>query len=195
MEAEKQNIAYMGIDPGKSGFITIFIEGEFHFFSMPYHKVPTGALTKTGKPVTKDEFHEEGFRNLIFDIRKLTQNHILKTAIEEVGGRGGWSATNNFEFGYTAGMQKMIPIMLGSEYVMVRPQRWQSFMRRGYPDIKKPSSSGKTMVRDPKAVAEMIVEKEYPDIDFRKTQRAKKNDDNKIDSFLICLYLMRTDKK
>lgn len=184
-------IAYLGVDPGKQGFITLFKDGEFTFYPMPYHKVDTGEVTKTGKPKMKSVFHEEGLRELCFQIRKDTKDYSLKVAIEEVGGRGGWSATNNFEFGYTAGMQKMIFIMLGAVVLMVRPQKWQSYMRQGYPDIKKPSSTGKTMISDPKAVAKLIVEKEYPNIDFRKTERAKNVDDNKIDSFLICLYLYR----
>jgi hypothetical protein len=104
-------------------------------------------------------------------------------------------ATNNFNFGYIAGMQRMIFVMLGIEPELVRPQKWQSVVREGYKSIKRPSASGKTMVVDAKEMAEIIVTKEFPDIDFRKSERAKKNDDNKIDSFLICQYLMRTQKK
>ena len=85
--------------------------------------------------------------------------------------------------------------MLDADILMVRPQKWQSVMRQGYPDIKKSSSTGKTQVRDPKAVAELIVQTEYPDIDFRKSTRARKNDDNKIDAFLIAQYLKRQDGK
>ena len=187
----KDKIAYIGVDPGKQGFITLMKDGEFTFYPMPYHKIDTGEVTKTGKAKTKSVFHIEGLRELCFQIRKETQDYHLKVAIEEVGGRGGWSATNNFEFGYTAGLQKMIFVMLGAEIIMVRPQKWQSYMRQGYPEIKKPSSTGKTMISDPKAVAKVIVDAEYPNIDFRKTERATKVDDNKIDSFLVCLYLYR----
>jgi hypothetical protein len=77
---------------------------------------------------------------------------------------------------------------------MVRPQKWQSFIRQGYTLIKNPSSSGKTMVVDSKAMAEQIATTEFPDIDFRKSDRAKKNHDGKIDSFLVCNYLIRTYK-
>ncbi len=62
-------------------------------------------------------------------------------------------------------------------------------------DFKKTSSTGKTQVRDPKAVAEAIVKEYYPNIDFRKTERSKKNHDGKIDSFLILQYLIKTYKK
>jgi hypothetical protein len=183
--------AHIGLDPGKLGFITLHVDGKYSFYPMPEHQVETGKLLKNGSPQLKWEFHEDGFRELTFEIKKAIGTKKLKVAIEEVGGRGGWSATNNFNFGYTAGMQKMIFIMLGAEITMVRPQKWQSFMRQGYDNIKKASSTGKTMINDPKAVAKMIVDAEYPGIDFRKTKRAKTDDDNKIDSFLLCLYLIR----
>jgi len=190
----EDKIAYFGVDPGKSGFITLFLDNEFTFYPMPEHKVETDKASKTGKPIMKSEFHEEGLRDLVFEIKKKIGSAKLKVAIEEVGGRQGWSAQNNFAFGYTAGLQKMIFIMLGADVKMIRPQKWQSFMRQGYAECKKSSSTGKTMVNDPKAMAELIVEREYSTIDFRKTSRARTNDDNKIDSFLLCLYLVRTDK-
>lgn len=189
-----EKIAYIGVDPGKSGFITVFFGNDFTFYPMPTHKVETGETTKTGKAKMKTEFHEAGLVDLVYKIKADFPDCKFKVAIEQVGGRTGWSAQNNFNFGYTAGMQKMIFQMLRAEIIMVRPQKWQSFMRQGYPNIKKKSSTGKTMVNDPKAVAEMIVKTEYPQIDFRKTTRAKVNDDNKIDSFLICLYLVRINQ-
>ena len=186
---------YLGCDPGKQGFFTAFDGTNFTFYAMPEHKVETGELLKSGKPQMKTEFHENGFRNLVLQIAQDFPNCSFKGVMEEVTGRHGWSAQNNFTFGHTAGLQKMVYIMLGAEITMVKPQKWQSYIRQGYPDIRKKSSSGKTMVSDPKAIAEMIVQKEYPNIDFRKTERAKVNHDGKIDSFLICLYGIRRDKQ
>ncbi|AGH56749.1 hypothetical protein Phi19:2_gp059 [Cellulophaga phage phi19:2] len=190
-----EKVAYVGLDPGKSGFITVIKDKDFLFYEMPSHKVETGKLLKSGKPQTKLEFHEEGFKDLVFKINQDTKGYKLKVGIEKVIGRSGWSAENNFNFGYVAGMQKMIFIMLGAELIMVRPQKWQSFMRQGYESIKKASSTGKTMVNDPKAVAELIVDTEYPNIDFRKTIKSKNKDDNKVDSFLIALYIKRVDNQ
>ena len=68
-------------------------------------------------------------------------------------------------------------------------------MRQGYPAMKKASSTGKTQVTDSKAIAEFIAVSEWPEIDFRKSTRARKNDDNKIDAFLLAQYLKRTDGK
>lgn len=186
---------YIGIDPGKSGFITLFDGIEFDFIAMPEHKIPTGNLLKSGKPQMKKEFNEAGLRDIVFYIYKKYSGYKFVGAIEDVTGRAGWSAQNNFTFGDTTGLQRMILIMLNAKIIKVRPAKWQSFMRQGYDNIKKPSSTGKTMVSDPKAVAEMIVNTEYPYIDFRKTERSKKVDDNKVDSFLICLYVYRTESQ
>lgn len=171
---------YIGIDPGKQGFITIIKDDEYIFYSMPY-------IRENGKSV----FCESCLKPLVEEIAELVKGYEVKVAIEQVGGRGGWSATNNFNFGYVAGLQKMMMIMIDADILMVRPQKWQSEMRKGYQTIKKKSSTGKTMVTDSKAIAEFIVLTEYPDIDFRKSTRARNNDDNKIDSFLIAQYLKR----
>jgi len=187
---------YFGMDPGKDGFISAQTKGEDpKFYPMPTHKVETGKLLKSGKPETKTEFHIAGLVDLALQILNDFNNYRKIVAIEEVGGRGGWSATNNFNFGHTAGMQRMIFEVLRAEIIMVRPQKWQSLVRKGYDLMKVPSSTGKTMVTDSKALAEHIVVTEFPDIDFRKTERARKNHDGKIDSFLILQYLIRTHEK
>lgn len=186
----KDEYVFIGLDPGKSGFITIIDKNGIEFYPMPEEKIETGGVLKSGKPETVTQFSEKGLVDLVLEISKKHKGKRI-AAIEDVGGRQGWSAQNNFEFGRVAGMQKMILLMLGCEIHEVRPQKWQSFMRQGYKEIKKSSSSGKTMVLDAKAIAEVIVKNEFPEIDFRKTNRAKKNDDNKIDSFLICKYIER----
>lgn len=181
----KQGRLYIGIDPGKTGFITFAKDGHYSFSSIPKIKGTNDVDYRELYLI----FHNK-IGDLIFEISDI------KVAIEDVGGRGGWSATNNFNFGYIAGVLRGVisPFVLNENVIMVRPQKWQSFVRKGYPDLRKASSTGKTQIRDPKAVAKMIVEKEFPEIDFRKSTRAKKVDDNKIDSFLICQYLIRTDE-
>lgn len=186
---------YIGMDPGKDGYITLIKDGEFHFFAMPEHKVETGKFLKSGKPQMKKAFDERGLVTLAIQLKQLCKGYQVVAALEEVGGRGGWSATNNFNFGHTAGLQKFMLMVIGAEIVMVRPQKWQSEMRQGYPNLKKASSTGKTMISDPKAVAKVIVDTEYPNIDFRKTEKSKIDHDGKIDSFLICMYLKRQDEK
>lgn len=182
---------FIGIDPGKSGFIAIYnpVDGQHSFYPMPYHRVLTGQLTKAGKPETKSEFHQEGLLEIVYDIHKRFKNYKIYACIEEVIGRQGWSAQNNFNFGYTAGLQKFMMVLLKADILMVRPQKWQSVMYRGYDKVMKPSSTGKTMVHDTKATSAIVSQRMQPEIDFRKTERSKNIDDNKTDAFLLCEYM------
>lgn len=190
--SEKKKV-FLGLDPGKAGFITIYDPtiNEYDFYSMPEHKIETGIILKSGKPEMKTEFYTEGFRDLVFEIHKKYPNSQFIAAIEEVGGRQGWSAENNFNFGHTAGLQMMLLIMLRAEIELVRPQKWQSYIYQGYEKVKVPSSTGKTMVHDTKATSAIVAQDLAPTLDFKRTPRSKNIDDNKTDSFLICAYRYR----
>ena len=192
-----QRKIFLGLDPGKEGFITVYdpLLDEYYFYPMPEHKVPSGGKLKSGEPEMKTEFHPEGFRDLVIQIHKKFSGYRILAAIEEVTGRQGWSAENSFNFGHTAGLQYMILIMLKAEIEFVRPQKWQSFMYQGHQKVMVPSSTGKTMVNDTKATSALVAQAIAPNIDFTKTQRAKKIHDGKTDSFLICLYRFRRYKE
>lgn len=184
---------FIGIDPGKGGFICIYnpIIGEHTFYQMPYHKVETGEFLKNGKPQMKAEFHEGGLIDIVYKIHKDFKGFKIHACIEQVLGRAGWSATNNFNFGYIAGMQKLMMLFLKAEILMVRPQKWQSIIYRGTDKQMIPSSTGKTMIHDTKATSRIVAQKMAPHIDFRKTERSKNIDDNKTDAFLMCEYLIK----
>lgn len=192
-----QRKIFFGIDPGKDGFITSYNpeQDEFKFYSMPEHKVPTGKILKSGKPEMKTEFHAEGFRKLVVDLHSEYKGCKIIASIEQVGGRQGWSAENNFNFGHTAGLQLMILIMLNADIEMVRPQKWQSFMYQGHQKVMVPSSTGKTMINDTKATSALVATSIQPTLDFRKTERSSTIHDGKTDSFLICLYRFRRYKE
>lgn len=189
----KQNRVFVGIDPGKQGFLVLFSEevGKHEFYTMPEKDEPTGKVLRGGKIQTEKVFNPNGFRDLILDINTRFKGSKMFFVIEDVLGREGWSAQTTFNFGHTAGMQLMIPIMLGATYVLVRPQKWQSIMYRGVEKVRKPSSTGKTMVHDTKATSALVAQKLYPEIDFRRnpeSKRSTKIDDNKTDAFLMCEF-------
>lgn len=187
---------FIGIDPGKAGFICIFDPEnlEYEFLPMPEHKVDSGKVTKAGKPVMVSQFYPEGFRDIFFHIYKKYKGCTFIASIEKVNGRQGWSAENNFNFGHTAGLQMLLLIMLKADIELVTPQKWQSYIYQGYSKVMVKSSTGKTMVHDTKATSAIVATAIAPDIDFRKTERAKNLDDNKTDAFLICLYRYRRHK-
>lgn len=188
----RDNCAYIGIDPGKAGFLTVLIKGlEPKFFAMPTHKVESGKKTKSGKAAMKSVFHEAGLVDIIRDIHSKSIGSARFGIIEDVTGRHGWSAQNNFNFGHTTGLQTMILHLLGAEVLKVKPQKWQAQMFAGYEKVMVPSSSGKTMVHDTKATALSVVMNENSNIDWRKSERAREPDDNKIDSFLMAKYLVK----
>lgn len=189
------NKVFVGIDPGKQGFIVLYHERykEHEFLTMPFKSVGTGEFKKTGAKEEKTElvFDVEGFKAMILDINDRYGKCSYFGVIEDVNGRQGWSAQNNFAFGKVAGMQEMILIMLGATYIAVRPQKWQSIMYRGIEKVMTPSSTGKTMVHDTKATSEKVARQMYPHIDFRRdptSKRSTKIDDNKTDAFLMCEY-------
>lgn len=181
---------YIAIDPGKAGFISIITQdGERSFFAMPTHKVETVETLANGKPKMKTEFYEKGLVLLAAEIAKRYPDTKRYGCIEEVIGRQGWSAQNNFNFGYVAGMQKMMLMLLGCKIMMVRPQKWQSYMYQGFSKVMVKSSTGKTMVHDTKATSKIVAQSIAPSVDFRKTEKSKNLDDNKTDAFLMCHYM------
>ena len=187
---------YVGVDPGKSGFISLISKelGE-DFYPMPTEKVATGEKLKSGKDKMKTVFSEKGLLFLAYSIsEKYGKNVKFIACIEEVIGRNGWSAQNNFNFGYTAGLQKAFLHLLGAEVHMVRPQKWQSVMYEWYDKVMIPSSTGKTMIHDTKATSAIVAKSLAPNVNFAKSARSSKIDDNKTDAFLISKYCEKTFK-
>ena len=194
--SEEKKLAFIGIDPGKAGFVTIYDPQtlKYEFLPMPEHKVETGKALKSGKLEMKSELHVEGFRDLFFYIYKKYKGYAFIAAIEKVNGRQGWSAENNFNFGHTAGLQMMLLVMLKADIELVTPQKWQSVIYQGYKKVMMPSSTGKTLIHDTKATSAIVAQDLAPNLDFRKTERSRVLDDNKTDSFLICLYRFKRFK-
>ncbi|UXQ88835.1 hypothetical protein [Tenacibaculum phage Larrie] len=180
---------YIGLDPGKQGFIAAFDGEKRKFYRMPYHRVETGFKTKAGSPEKKSEFNEKGVVKLYEEINKDFPDSNFKVCFELVGGRRDWSAQNTFNFGRTIGIQLAAMIMLDAEIVEVRPQRWQSFIRKPYlKEIKEAISSGK-IPNESKAIAQLIAEIKHPNVNLAKSERASKADDNKVDALLMCDYI------
>lgn len=183
--------ALIGIDPGRHGFITVFVNNDYHFFPPPEKKVESGKFNKNGTPKYEDKFDENGFKDIYEKIKILCEGCEIHCAIEEVGGRGGNSAQSSFSFGFVAGLQRMVIIMLGAKILLVKPLKWQTVVYKGFEKTMIKSSTGKTMVHDTKDTSRRVASEIAPHIDFRKNTlgRGKKLDDNKTDSFLILLYL------
>lgn len=168
---------YIGIDPGKEGYICINYKGQIEFKKMPL----------IGKEYDVQKLHE-GLAAVGALSNTVTFTHCV---LEDVHAIFGSAAGATFEFGYGVGLLEMALVANRIPYTKVAPKKWQKQMFEGIPEIKKPSSTGKTMKTDTKKMAEIAAARLFPEIDFRDSERCKKVHSGKIDATLMCEYSKR----
>lgn len=157
----------IGIDPGKSGFITCLSGNSFSHYAMPKigDEVDVAELNRIISTFPKDSF----------------------AVIEDVHAIFGSSAKATFEFGKIVGILEALLVANSVPFTKVAPKTWQKTMLQGIPIQKK---AGKTS-NNVKLMSEMACKRLFPDLDLRRTDRCTKPDDNKVDSILICAYAER----
>ena len=168
----ENNKIYLGIDPGGKGFITAIIDGEYEFYS-------------------------------ISDLNALEINKVLASLkgrgnvvaiMEEVHALHQSAAKATFSFGEIFGLLKGLLVANSIPYHLVPPKTWQRDIWT-HADMVFTTTQSKT---EDKMVARKVVNTKatsinsalriFPDVDFRKSPRCKKIDDNKVDSLLIAEY-------
>jgi len=167
---------FLGIDPGKTGFIT--------------------ELTVCDNGKTEFEFHPIPLIGTEVDVIQLADIFYSLTfsdhcVIEDVHAIFGSSAKSTFEFGRILGMLEAFLASNKIPVTKVQPKIWQKEMWQGIPLQTMPSKTGKTSKTDTKKMSLLAVKRLYPSIDLRRTSRAKVNDHNKIDSILMAEYCRR----
>lgn len=164
-----------GIDPGKSGYITIWEEGKgFSFLPMPL----------IGKEVDLHLLVQQ-FTEIVMGVDDI---HFV---LEDVHSIYGSSSKSTFAFGGIAKAMEMMLICFSVPFTKVAPKAWQKELWQGVANQKKPSSTGKTMVNDTKSMSEIAARRLFPTIDLRDNDRCKKAHDGKVDSLLLCEYCKR----
>lgn len=169
---------YCGIDPGKKGYLVINDNNNWRYYP----------------------FLDTSIRDLSNVLRSIKEssNGNLVCAIEDVHAVFGTSAKSTFEFGLQKGL--MIGLLEGNgiPYHQVPPKTWQKEMWANCDIVVKSEAftnkSGKTGIRkkkDTKKTSENAAKRLFPDTDFRRTSKCKKNDDNKFDATLIAEYARR----
>lgn len=167
---------YMAIDPGSKGFIVTQKNGEFSFYSI-------------------DDNDLYQLSEIMANIRSYNSN--LVCVIEDVHSIYGSAAKATFNFGFNKGY--LIGLLAANKipYVLVQPKEWQkeiwvnSDMVVNY---KKVVVKGKETIRkevDTKNTSINAAKRLFPNIDFRKSDRCKKIDDNKVDATLMSEYARR----
>lgn len=167
---------YIGIDPGSKGFITLANGSSFSFFS-----------------IEDNDFYKLG--DILKDIKETFQDVVC--AIEDVHAIFGSSAKSTFSFGEINGVLKGLLIANKIPYHLVPPKKWQSEIWEfndlvvSYKDIVVKGKDVRKKEINTKKTSLNAAKRLFPNVDFRKSSRCKKPDDNKIDSLLLAEYARR----
>lgn len=165
--------AYIGIDPGSKGFITLYVGGKMEFYS-----------------ISDNDFYKLG--DILHDIKVLYPNVVC--VIEEVHALFNSSAKSTFSFGEINGLIKGLLIANKIPYHLVQPKKWQSEIWENkdivatYKDIVIRGKSIKKKEVNTKQSSINAAKRIFPNVDFRKNERCKNIDDNKVDSLLLAEY-------
>lgn len=171
---------FIGVDPGKDGYICINFEDKIEFKSMP----------KIGKEFDIRELSK--IFDSIYGLSSLSNK--VYCVLEDVHAIFGASAGATFEFGFGLGLLEGMLVSCEIPYSKIQPKKWQKQMFEGVSEQRKPSSTGKTMKVDTKAMAEIAAKRMFPEIDLRASERCKKSHDGKVDALLLCEYAKRNFK-
>lgn len=167
---------YMSIDPGSKGFICTQIDGVFKHYS-----------------IEDNDLYQ--LSEIMAEIRSKYDN--LVCVIEDVHSIFGSSAKSTFNFGFNKGY--LIGLLAANKipYILVQPKEWQKVMWSNadmvvtYKQIKIKDKMVSKKVVDTKATSINAAKRLFPTIDFRKSERAKNIDDNKVDATLMSEYARR----
>ena len=173
---------YLGIDPGKNGFLTV-IDND-------HTSIKCWEMPLIGK-----EYDIQNLSRILKGIKGIycTVEDVY-CVLENVHAIYGASANSTWEFGYGVGIIEGLLTAYNIPYSKVDPKKWQKEMFEGIPLMTKPSSTGKTMKTDTKNMATLAAQRIFPNLDLRATERSKKPHDGKVDSILIAEYCRRNFK-
>lgn len=164
---------YLGIDVGSKGFITLNTGREFKFF-----------------PIADNDAYQ--LSNILNEIKTLYPNVVC--IMEEIHALYNSAAKATFSFGEINGLLKGLLIANKIPYHLVPPKKWQSEMWDNKDMIvtyKQITIRGKTVNKkevNTKQTSFNAAKRIFPEVDFRKTERCKNYDDNKVDSVLLSEY-------
>ena len=154
----------VGIDPGlNGGIVSIDMDGQIIFkWTMP--------IIDSGK--SKREIDLVALRGIFDEVKEAKM-----VFIEKVGAMPGQGVSSMFKFGKVFGYLEAMIAAFQMPYIMVTPQQWSKEMHFGLSrDLK------------PKDRSLLVLNRLYPKIDLRATERSKKPHDGLLDALLIAEY-------
>jgi hypothetical protein len=163
----------VGVDPGKDGgIVAIDIDGNIRGqWCIPTLKGSSDVDYPKLAAIFKQLKAINGFDTDIFVI------------LEDVHSLYGMSAKSNFNFGHIKGVKEGMLAAFGYDYKLIRAKLWQQVVWSEEDVVT--NSKGK---RDPKKTSLKAAARIFPDVDFRKSSRSRKQHDGKVDAALMAEY-------
>lgn len=154
---------YIGIDPGLKGFACVW-SNEFDEYE--HYQL------YEGKRLNPELLKRLG------DIAEGRQRTLV--LVEQVHSMPHDGVVRAFSFGTNYGMVLGALEAFGIPYSTVTPGKWQKAV------CEAVDKADNTKLMHYNAARRL-----FPDMDFRRSERCKTFDDNKVDATLICLYAQR----
>ena len=159
----------IGIDPGISGAICFFLNGEvIDIIDMP--------SMADGKKNKKQINSQQVFNEISERIKNFSKKEII-VVIEQVSAMPGQGVTSMFNFGQSFGVLKGICSAMQLSMYFVRPAKWKKY----YGLIKTEKDASRTKVIEI-----------FP---YISSKLSKKKDSNKADAVLIANFFNNTYQK
>ena len=159
----------IGIDPGISGAISFFEEGQIkEVIEMP--------IMADGKKNKKQINGPQIYNEISLRINKLKKKDIV-VAIEQISAMPGQGVTSMFNFGQSFGVLKGICSAMQLSMYFIRPAKWKKYF--GLIKTEKDASRTKAIEIFP----------------YISSQLSRKKDSNKADALLIASFFYNTYKK
>ena len=159
----------IGIDPGISGAICFFEDGEVkEIIDMP--------VMADGKKNKRQINGPQVYNEILKRINKFQKKDMI-VVIEQVSAMPGQGVTSMFNFGQSFGVLKGICSAMQLSMFFIRPAKWKKYF--GLIKTEKDASRTKVIEIFP----------------YISSQLSRKKDSNKADSILIASFFYNTYKK
>ena len=159
----------IGIDPGISGAICFFKDGEVkEIIDMP--------VMADGKKNKRQINGPQTYNEILTRINKFPKKDII-VVIEQVSAMPGQGVTSMFNFGQSFGVLKGICSAMQLSMFFIRPAKWKKYF--GLIKTEKDASRTKVIEIFP----------------YISSELSRKKDSNKADAVLIASFFYNTYKK
>lgn len=153
---------YLGFDPGKLGYCTIY---EVETNSYTHYPIFQGNRLN---------------QQLIKRLAEIAASKNEIAVVEQVHSMPHDGISRAFSFGTSYGMLLGMLETLGVPYITCTPGKWQKTMWEAV------DKAANTKLTSYNAARRLL-----PNMDFRRSERCKVYDSNLVDATLLCLYAQR----